>query len=520
MAPFPPPTDPRLLMRVLEGVATGVRRPRALAERLEVEGGRVQAAVDAAMWLGLLDDAHDLVLTADGLAFAYAGRERGTVWSEIVRRHPVLGPLVPEAGPLESDRLYAWVARAGPGLSPAQVRRVARGVRRLVQPALRARRPEPPPRQLALDFRSSIIPARRRVDLRAGADESPDVYLRVLAALLDHGELTLPQLRAVLDAEGAETCALGGYVAMAVRRGDALRVGDALVVTRGAVSRAALAESPVTVALSDPDFRAHLGAVLAGGTVDGARFAPWMRRLFRGGDARADLPRLLFGRPLGTVPVAGDAEAPIAPSSGPFLEVATRRGLAVALPSGLVGLRSGLAAVNRALRVIATEPSGARLPTALDPRRLVHGGLLAPGEAPPRGIPDTLSLRLRAITTVPAFALLTALGLLERRRALAWRAGPARVVAGRGAVEVGALVRRLARSRDWVWVEGPASLGWDAAVELAVDLGVLVEVGGRLTLDEVLFHRLQEDLEHRAAWDALQPLAELLLDRLANPFER
>lgn len=520
MAPFPPPTDPRLLTRVLEGVATGVRRPRALAERLEVEGRRVQAAVDAAHWLGLLDDPHELVLTADGLAFAYAGRERGAVWSNIVRRHPVLGPLVPEAGPLESERLYAWVARAEPGLSAAQVRRVARGVRRLVQPALRARRPQPPPRQLALEFRSSLVPARRRVDLRAGPDESPDVYLRVLVTLLDHGELTLPQLRAVLDAEGGESCALGGYVAMALRRGDALRVGDALVVTRGAVNRGALAESPVTVALSDPDFRAHLGVALDGRPVEDTRFAPWMRRLFRGGDALADLPRLLFGRPLASVAVAGDPEAPIAPSSRPFLEVATRRGLAVAVPSALVGLRAGLAAVNRTLRAIATEPSGARLPTALDPRRLVHGGLLAPGEPPPRGIPDTLSLRLRAITNVPAFALLAALGLLERRRALSWRARPARVTVGRGVVEVGPLLRRLARSRDWVWVEGPASLGWEAAVELAVDLGVLVEVGGRLTLDEVLFHRLQEDLEHRAAWDALQPLAELLLDRLANPFDR
>ena len=120
-----------------------------------------------------------------------------------------------------------------------------------------------PAQQLKLEFGA---PQRKdapppRIDLGAGAERSPDAYRVVLRALLDHGELSLGQIRAVLDASGGRDCPVGSYIEMALRRGDAWRIGEKLVTSFGAVWRRDVADSALGVALSDPAWREHLDVV-------------------------------------------------------------------------------------------------------------------------------------------------------------------------------------------------------------------------------------------------------------------
>lgn len=517
MPSVPPPSDSRLLLRVAERVSSGIRRPRALAEGLGLESRAVAGAVAWGEWLGLFTGDDELELTRAGLGWVYAGSRRTARFAELVWSHPVLGPMLEAPEGASVEVLARAVSGGDASLTPLAARRRAFALRRALEPALRARLRPTGPAQLGLEFRSSPLPERRRVDLRAGLDESPDAYLLLLRALLDHGEVTVPQVRAILDEAGGGDCPIGGYVAMAVRRGDVRRTGDRLLVTRGAVERADLAESPVTIALSDPDFRAHL----TGERPAAARFRGWTRRFFRGGAVETELPRLLFGRPLTSVPVAGEAGPEGTGEPGAFLGQASRRGLWVARSASVTDLLGGLTALNRALRAVATEPLAARLPSAVDRRVLVHGGLLHPGEALPRSIPDGTSLRLRAIRNVPMLAVLVALALLDRRRELRLYRAPLRVQGGRAwSLPVESLFLRLARARDWTVVAGPSSVSWEVAADVAAEMGVLVEVEGRLTLDEGFFHRLQADAEHREVYELLVPLGELLLDRVPAPLEQ
>lgn len=528
MPGLPPPTSPRLIIRVLSRVATGLRRPRAVAEALDVEVREVEAALDTAEWLGLLRAEPEASLTPEGLALCYAGRRRPAVYAEVVRSHPVLGPLVPARGAPDLLALIAVVRARSPGLAPTAARASARALRRLILPALRVAPSEASSRQIGIAFGAIPLPRKPRLDLRAGIDDNPDVYTFVLRLLLDHGELSPSQLRGALDAEGGASCGLGGYLAMATRRGDARRVGDILVVTRGAVARAELAESPVTVALSDPDFRAWLAPLLAGsGTVSG-RFRPWVARLWPGWDTagpnlaahlRAGLDRVLFGRPLATLPVADSPGDPLPVEAAPFLSVATRRNLVLAFPSDLSQLAGGLAATNRSLRAAAVEAASVRPPSPADRRVVVHGGLLHPGEPAVRGVPDGVTLRLRAATRVPGFSLLLALGVLDRRGAVSLeaRGGTLRIASSTRARLVDATVTDLATARGWTLVRGPTSASWLYLADLAEQLGLLTRLGDRYTLDEGFFLRLQTDPEHREVWDQLQPLAELLLDRVSTP---
>lgn len=529
MRAFPPPTTPRQLMRVLDRVAAGTRRPRALAEALDIPVLEVEGTLAAAEWLGLVRHEQELQLTTEGLQCCLAGPRRPGVYGDVVRAHPVLGALLPQLGDADPQPLVDAVRRLAPTLDGREAARTARGLRRLARPALRRGSARRPARQLGIGFGASPLPRRKVLDLRAGVDENPDVYTFVLRTLLDHGELDPSRLRGALDAFGGAACPIGGYLAMATRRGDATRHGDVLVVSRGAVARASLADSTVTVALSDPAFREWLEGLLQGRGSVGGRFRVWLDRLMPGWLEHArDLPaflaagidRLLFGRPLATVPLAGDPGEPLTAEPGAFLTLAGRRGLAVALPSNLALLSDGLPATNRALRAVALEASGARPPGPADRRLVVHGGLHHPGEAATRMIPDGVSLRLRAASHVPAFALLLALGALDRRGTLTVRARAGALVIevpGRPPRTVAAVVAELAAARGWVLVAGPTTASWDVLADTAEQLGLLARVFDRYTLDEAFFARLQHDPEHRTVWEDLQPLADLLLDRLVTP---
>ncbi len=501
--------NPRRLTRVLEQLAAGNRRPRGIALALDLEARIVQGYLLAGAWLGLVALEPEAHLTRVGVDFVYAGVRRGAILSALVHAHPGLSLI---AGAPPSTTVIATRMRAShPELSVTAARRQAISVRRLVESAWRVRRRVPAPEQLGFSFASHAGARVTPLDPRAGVDESPDAYGLVLRALLDAGELSPPRLRAVLDAGGGADCPIGAYIAMAIRRGDGVRQGEDLVVTSGAVARRDLADSVVSIALSDPDFRAHVAARLAGQLGDTRRFGGWMKRIFDAGDLAPALDRLLFGRTLASFPCAGSLGAPITASNSVFTADLGRAGMAFCLPSCLTSLTSGLGAVNRSLR--AANPQEVRLPNVVDRRWGVHGGILAPGELSPRAVPDLVSLRGRLLRAAPAFALLTAFAGLNRRGALRLRPRGGEVFVesrGRATRTFGDVVEGVAARRDWLLVRGPGSASWPEIADVAESLGILARSGEWLVLDESLFLRLQTDPEHRQVWEALQPLADIV----------
>ena len=514
---FPGSGDLRLLTRVLERIYSGVRRPRSLAEALDVELRVLNASLDAGEWLGVLTWDGDVQLTGRGLPIAMRGTrpgDRRAAWADVIREHPFFSAHWPPS----PDALILATSAEEP--VPARARRKARALWRLSRPG---RTPAAPgPRQTTLAFPPPLPASPPKLDLRAGLDDNPDVYTLLLRALLDHGELAPAQLRAILDRAGGDRCGIGGYIAMAVRRGDARRLGDVLIVTPGAIRRADVAESPLTVALSDPEFRLQLLAHLSDGTPITSRFRPWVQRLFGDASVASGLTRVLFDRPLASVPVASDPGPEVEPPASGFLAAwrtgAPTAGLAVAMPSSLRLLSGGLSALNRGLR--AQVANAAAPPTPLDRKLVVHGALVRPGETPPRAIPDGVSLRVRAVENAPAFSILVALGLLERRGRLRLRiAGPDLLVVtaathridANGGMGLGLLIRTLAHACGWYHTAG---LGWAEVAELAESILLVTRSGARVTLEEAFFHRLQTDPEHRALYEGLQPLAEALLLRI------
>lgn len=503
---FPTSGNLRFLTRLLECVYTGVRRPRSLAQVVDVEVARVMASLDTGEWLGVLTWDGDVQLTARGVRIAASAKKR-TLWADVVLEHPFF-----QANPAaDAARLLEITMAEEP--APGRARRQARALWRIGRIARQT--PAAAPRQLQMEFPTQAASPRPAVDLRAGLDDNPDVYAILLRALLDHGEIAPSQLRAILDRSGAERCGIGGYLAMAVRRGDARRFGDVLIVTPGAIRRADVAESPVTVALSDPELRVQILTHLSDGTPIAPRFRPWLARLFGTATVAAGLTRVLFDRPLASVPIASDPGPEINPEPVPFLIGHEHRGLAVAVPSSLRQLTTGLSGMNRALRAQAAQ--AAALPTPVDRKLIVHGALTRPGEQPPRAIPDGVSLRFRAVQNAPAFALIGALGLLDRRGRIRIRAvaedlvieSPTRRNAAPNSM--GLLVRTLAHARGWFYTAG---IGWAEVAELADSIGLITTVGDRITLDEGFFHRLQTDPEHRGLYEGLQPLADSLATRL------
>ena len=512
MASRAPPAlgNPRRMARVLEVVAGGVRRAASVARVLDLEARVVRAYLAHAAWLGLLRDAVELQLTPAGLDWVYAGSSarRGPILGALVAAHPVLGQR-PAPG---VESVAAALLDAGVSTSEALSRRDARAILRMVEPGRRPRARAAAGEQLSLGFARPLEPRRIVLEPDPGED-SLDVYALVLRALLDHGELRLNTLRGLLDDAGAGDAGLGGYVALAVRRGDAERRGEHLVVTPGALSRGDLAESVVSIGLSDPDLRAWLAAPTRPGP-DARRCARWARRLFGTEPPDRALSRLLFGRSLATVPAAGAAGGSLTAVKGAFLDVLDAPGLALAFPAGLERLAGGIAWVHQAWRPIVQSPAAVHPPGPLDPRVCVHAGLLPVGEPPPRNVPDALSLRLRAVRTVPAFALLVAAGLLHRRRVLRLRLRGDHVLVERpGRNEQGwdALLARVARAAGWSLCPPVGAGRWRSCLTTGAALGLVSRLPGDVwTVDETLAWRLSQDPEHHELHDRLTPLVDRL----------
>ena len=520
---LPNANNPRLLLRLIGLVAGGVRRAPALAEVLEVEPRTVLYYLQAAEWLGLLSVEAEPRLSRWGLELAYAApNRRWGLYAEAVRRNSVAAELIAE-GPPTVEAALALVQRLDPELAESTARRRASALVSLVAPATRpTRKPGPPAVQLELPFPSADPDAEGPlpVNLAAGPEHNPDLYARLLDALLDQGELANHHLRALLDEAGAGESGLGSYAEMAGLRGDAQRIGDRLVATPGAASRRLVAGDGLLVALSEPIYRARLEALAANQPTlpAPAWVRAWDLRVFGQPLSAANvgeaLAELIVGASLRQLPRAGVAGPALPLTDAPFLEVLDTPGLPLAMPGSLRELSGGLPAANTLLRRLKQSPLAVRPPDALSPRIRVHGGLLHPGEALPSVIPDQFSLRQRALGCCPALGMLGGLLTLARRPEAQLRverhpAGPLVRLRARPLGSLSAVFADFCDAQGWLLFRRPGrSLTSGELERVSRALGISVRVGRLVLLEENLFARLQEDPEAAPVYEGLCALAD------------
>lgn len=505
---LPSASSPQLLMHLVDMLARGVRSTRGLQEALGVDPRTVRYYLHAATWLGLATGPTDPQLTPEGLALAFAGPERRVRYARVVRAHPFVVELLDHARRPGPDDVRRAVARHEPAAAASTVERKASALRGLLAPCLEVEDEPlaetldlPGDDQLALPLGQRppqlVEPPAARL---AGVSFGPDLLRILLLALLDHGELSLGHVRALLDAAGAEEAPIGTYVEHLVARGDAARAGDRLVVTPGAVRRADVTASTAGVILSDAAWRAHLAEIRAG--LPPGRWRPWDRRLL-GHDAHpatldADLAEVLRDRSLDGHPVTDGPAIPApAAEEAPFLAVWRSPNLVVARPPTLAQLWEGPPGINRHLRNARHRGDAVGAPTIGFRPNVAHGGLLHPGETPPRAIPDATALRQRLVTCVPATTMATALLLVHRATPesleLRLRREGADVVRHRRVVgPLGDVLDAFGRSRGWTVARRPGGgLGEAQLVGLLTRTGLAVPAGPRLVLEEPTFARLR-----------------------------
>jgi hypothetical protein len=519
---IPNANNPRLLVRMLTLVASGIRRPKALAEILDIELRTIHYYSQAAEWLGLATVGEDVHLTDAGLELAMAEpRRRKKLYSAAVWRNALAAEILEGRGQVPDTDVIASVLRSRePALAEATARRRATAVRGLIAPAVGGRAVERTNEQLRFAFAHPARSAPQRVsDLRAGNEESPDVYAMVLRALLDNGELSTSQLRAVLDRASEGDLPLASYAEMAVRRGDARRQDDRLVVTSEACAQPQIADDPVLIALTDPAYRTHLALLEENGRAPSRqRFRAWDLRIFgeplENGQVAAGLSRVLMGRRLDGLPLRGAGTTPPRPSGRPFAQALGHGPLMVAFPESLRQLAVGVGRLNDQIRAVRQAPASVRLPSVVDPRVQVHAGIFFPGEALPVSIPDTYSLRLKVLVHTPLFSLLGALLLLDRQPDV-----PLSIQRVGDTVRVrwerddrGELLDALTlflRASDTIVARAPSyGLLSSEVIAIATTLGIARQIDHRVVLDEELFVQLQEDAETRVVYEDLLPVVD------------
>ena len=530
--------SPQLVTRLLEMIARGVRTPRGLQETLGIPPHTARAYARAAEWLGLLTTVDDPWLTPLGIEYVYAGSDRPAVYTRAVHATPFVQDLIGAhpTRPPTAEEIAAAIAREEPDLDPATIERRARSIEALIGPALDpAAAPFARGAQLSLPLDPTTpSPPVPILDLGAGRSYNPDVYRYLLGVLLDHGELRLGHLRALLDRAGADEAPIGGYVDLALSRGDVRRQGERLVVTAEAVRHRDLVETTPSVILSDPAWRGWLDDLLAAARdrraqirrdQAGGRYARWDRRLFGRPPTPAtltrDLDRVLMERSLESFPVRGPTGAEPRTVEAPFLECWEQDGLVLALPPPLVLLRTGLGPLNEALLEARRQGIDAVVLPGLAHRpATVHGGVIHPGEPLPRSIPDLRSLRLRLLSRSPwptlvAATLLAhrldpgALAVVERRGRWTVR------VHDRPRGELLPLLDAFATQRGWLACRRRQG-GIDAADLLALleALGIALVVARRAVLCEPFFGQLRREPEEMELFAGLEPLAGALADFL------
>ena len=533
---IPNANNVRFLTRVLEFIARGVRDPRALAEVLDCELRTVHYYTQAGDWLGLLEsnDSKDPHLTRLGLEYVYAGKGRSKVYAEAIWSTPFVMDLMTGQDALPDPEVIAqYIETCVPEMAPTTARRRASAVRSLIQPALKHRKHSlKTAQQMSFQFAPSyqaggtLTPV---VDLRAGTEESPDVYRVILRSLLDHGELGTGHLRAILDASGAKECGIGSYIEMAVRRGDARRIDDRLVVTWGAAWRRDVADTVVGVALSDPRYRAYLTCLRKAAAGDPKeairysalkdRFSAWDRRVFgesiRATQLSQDLDRILLGRPIDAFPLAEESGDPPPLLEGPFLDLLQSDGLIVTFPPSLGLLLQGVHPINSQLELSNRTKNGVRLPESTDHRVVVHGGLFPPGTPLPRRVADTVTLRLMAVTNIPMVAMATACLILDRRGCIPISIhrganGPVLFFNRKPLGELATVLESAAEARGWMVSRQTRAEPNPLLGDLMVSLGIGDRLAQRLVLEENFFVRLKEEPEDQQIANKLLLLEDML----------
>ena len=535
---IPNANSPQLLTRLLEMLARGVRSTRGLQEALGVEPRTVQYYSQAGQWLGLVDAEDHSALTPLGVEFVYAGPKQAEVYARAVWGQPLAAELLAAAdGDVPAvDDILAAVFVAEPDLAPATARRRASAVRTLIAPAAGFRSVARAPKSVQLDLPLGLAPEgpqMPQVILGAGRDWNPDVYRYLLGALLDHGELSLGHVRALLDRAGATELPIGGYVDMALARGDAHRIEDRIVISDDAIARADLVDSTGSIILSDPGYRAYLDAAVEALSGDrhaeikrdqhAARYRAWDQRVFghalQPEQVREDLERVLLDRSLDSFPMAHAGSPQRVPVTAPFLDVWQQSNLVLACPPTLAQLQSGLAGVNRAFKQARQGRVPVGHPTLSDRPKATHGGLLHPGEPLPRSVPDTRSLRLRTLLCAPYPALLGALLLLHRlrpdrvdvvQRSAGWE------VRWRGRRRGGllSLLDAFGRSRGWAVSRRSGGLDAGVLIRSLEAVGIAWVGEKRVVLEEKFFGQLRRQPEELEVFEQLQPLAVALEDWL------
>jgi hypothetical protein len=528
---LPGANSPQMLTRMLETVSRGVRTTRGLQEALGVGVQTVRAYVHAAAWLSLVESTDPVELSPLGLEYVYAGPRRAQVWARAVWSNALAADLLiaSDGRVPDLDAVERTLLGTETGLADATIRRRASAVRGLLAPAVGRARPrlrEEEERQLglALAQRAAVEPPPALEQTTGEYD--PDAYRYVLACLLDHGELGLGHLRALLDRAGAPGLGIGGLLDLALTRGDAVRIGERLVVTRGAVERRDLANDTTHVILSDPTFRTSLyeTSQLSRDRDEAirryhisARFREWSRRLFGRpvelDEVPAALERVLRERPLSAFPVAHPATETPTLGDGAFLDQWEQSGLRIALPPSFGQLQGGVAAANRLLKQ-ARQSSPVGLPDLADRPLVVHAGILHPGEPLPRSIPDARTLRQRVLMHAPYATVVSALLLVHRlspdRVALTdERNGWVVRRPGDDAVPLLDWIDRFARARGWLAVRRPGAGTPPASLVSTLEsLGIATIVGRGLVLAEGLFSQLQSEAEEREVLSRLRPLGD------------
>ena len=189
---IPNANNVRFLTRVLGFIARGVRDPKALAEVLDCELQAVHYYTQAGDWLVVFFESNDSRSPSGrlGLEYVYAEGAAGLCRSHLVN------PLC--HGPHERTGCSARceshcgnpIESCVPEMAPTTARRRTRLFADLIRPALKHRKhslktAQQMSFQFAPSYQAGVPPPV--VDLRAGTEESPDVYRVILRSLLDHG---------------------------------------------------------------------------------------------------------------------------------------------------------------------------------------------------------------------------------------------------------------------------------------------------------------------------------------------
>lgn len=536
-AALPVISSPRSVTRVLEAVARGLRTPRALQEIAGLDPEHAADALSAAAFLGLVEVEGEPQLTATGLEVVYGDRSRS------FSRAVLAQPLVMRAldGRRAAPDLARWrsvVAEVEPALDDDAIQTRAAALKGLVGAALRTRDADAgsePRRQLGLPFAErTVTVSPPRLDAVSTRDYNPDLYRWLYGALLDHGELTLGQIRALLDRANAVEAPLGGYVDLALHRGDAARVDDRIVASLPGLHRRALSESTPSIILSDPGYRAWLDDLRLAAKGDRAaeirrervrgRYRAWDRRIF-GRDADparldGDLHGLLVDRSIDAFPLATGGPAPERVSE-PFLDVWERAGLAIALPPSLAAAGAGLGPINQSLRMAREGRLEVAVPDLAYRPSIFHGGPLHPGEPLPRAVPDQRTLRLRLLAHAPFVACAAAILLLHRSGApieVRWVGGRPMVFRDEAIGDLLEVIEAFGASRGWAVARRRANpLSAPRFAEMLEQASIAVSVGGRLVLAERLFAQLRGSAEEQEVYARLRPLAEGIEASVVSP---